>query len=216
MSRRPEPPRLDREHVTDVIRVALVVLVVASAAAAATTALRAAAPQGSIAGGALDDWAVLAPTCTAPSAPSRSADAGCDADRNASSAARCWQRLQPRDRGSPSLRASAELQCYPAAEGTRVDLAPGECASELNTLYLCVEGGCDAFDDAPCSPLTCGDDTILRFCDAGACSSSAASACDAARACTAEDFTDVCPTIACDGAAQQGCLPSGFCQISCV
>jgi len=111
---------------------------------------------------------------------------------------------------------TAELQCYDAAEGgTRVDLAPGACAAELNAYNLCEVGPCDAFDDAPCSPLACPDDTVVRLCEAGVCSADAADACDAARPCIAENFADVCPTLACDGASEQGCTPEGFCQRLC-
>lgn len=175
------------------------------------------AAGGAGAGGAPSEWATYCAEVYCPQRAEQAEAAGCEPDEQCELGCEVLvEDCHPEIQAVQVCAADAELQCYPGVEGTRVDLVPGECAAELNALYLCAEGGCNAFDDATCSPLTCEDETILRFCDAGACSSSAATACDAARACTDEDFTNACPTIACDGLPQQGCLPSGFCQVSCI
>lgn len=175
------------------------------------------AAAGGAGGGAPNEWATYCADVYCPQRAQQAIDTGCDADAECELgcevlAAGCHPEIE----AVQACALTAELQCYPEDEGTTVDVVPGQCAAELNALLLCAEGGCDPFDDAPCSALTCETSTIIRHCDGGVCSASAATSCDEARACTSDDFTEVCPTIACDNAAQQGCLPSGFCQVSCI
>lgn len=167
-------------------------------------------------GGAPNEWATYCAEVYCPQRAEQAAATGCDSDPQCEAGCELLaEECHPQVEAVQVCAASATLQCYETPDGPRVDLSPGQCAAELNDLFLCDEGACNTFDDAPCAPLECEDGSIVRYCDAGACSSSAASACDDMRACTTDDFVDVCPTIACDGASQQGCLPSGLCQVSC-
>ena len=197
---------------TDAVRV-LVVAAVAFAGCGDDAAVGGAAAGGSGAGGAPDEWAAYCAEVYCPQRVEQAESAGCEPDQQCELGCEVLaEGCHPEIEVVQACAVDAELQCYPGG----VDVVPGECAAELNALYLCAEGSCEAFDDAQCSALTCDDGSIVRHCDGGVCSASAATACDEARACTSQDFTDVCPTIACDGAAQQGCLPSGFCQVSCI
>lgn len=174
------------------------------------------AAGGAGVGGAADAWATYCAEVYCPQRAEQAAETGCDPDAQCELGCEVLaEECHPQIEAVQACAATAELACYDTPDGARVDVAAGECAAELNDLYLCDSGPCDAFDDAPCSALTCADGTILRHCDAGSCSANATSACDDARPCTSENFVDVCPTIGCDGSAEQGCLPSGFCQVSC-
>jgi hypothetical protein len=175
-----------------------------------------AAAGGAGSGGAPSEWASYCAEVYCPQRAEQAAATGCDPDEQCEVGCEVLAKdCHPEVQALQACAADAELTCYATDEGSTVDVVPGQCAAELNALYLCAEGSCDAFDDAPCSALTCDDGSIIRHCDGGACSASAVTSCDEQRACTSEDFTEVCPTIACQSAAQQGCLPSGFCQVSC-
>jgi hypothetical protein len=199
------------------IRLSLAVAVLASLAGCGDDSAVGGGPAGGGGEGGADPWEAYCTEVYCPQRTAQAAATGCDPDPECELGCLVLApNCRPEIQAVQACAETAALQCYPAQEGTKVDVSPGECASELNALNQCAEGACEAFDDAPCSALACEDDTILRFCEAGVCSSTATSACDAERACTSEDFVDTCPTIACDGGVQQGCLPAGFCQVTCI
>ncbi|APR87827.1 hypothetical protein A7982_13176 [Minicystis rosea] len=162
-------------------------------------------------------WETYCAETYCPLREKQAADTGCDMDPT------CYQGCLALESCADAVKALAEcsktakLACYQDSpvQPSRVDLALGECTSASNVQHACLHGPCDPLTDSECAPVACPDGTFARLCKSGTCVEDPSVVCAPTTACTSADFTDVCPSLLCDGGIEQQCTTGGVCRVAC-